>query len=46
VNIEGSIKYGQSRETVHIGYTGRRQKNKNTTPYVLDKTMRKQTQIT
>ena len=43
-----AIKNGQSRETGNIGYTGRRiqNKNKNTTQYVLDTTIRKQTQIT
>jgi len=48
---EGEIKNGQSRETRNIGYTRhkmekKQNKNKNTTQYVLDTTMRKQTQIT
>jgi hypothetical protein len=43
---EGAIKNGQSRDTGNIGYTGRRQtKHKYTTQYVLDTTVRKQTQI-
>ena len=37
-NTEGTIKNGQSRETD--------KQNKNTTQYVLDSTMHKQTQIT
>ena len=45
-NTEGSIKKGQSRETGNIGFTKRRKTNKNTIQYVLDTTMRKQTQIT
>ena len=40
-------KNGQSREAVNIEYTRRKKnKNKNTTQYVLDATMRKQTQPT
>jgi hypothetical protein len=35
----------QNGETGNIGYT-RRIKNKNTTQYVMDTTIRKQTQIT
>ena len=52
---EGVIKKGQSRETGSIWYTRRRQsretgsiedeERQNTTQYVLDTTMRKQTQI-
>jgi hypothetical protein len=46
-NTEGEFKTGQSRETGNIGYTRRKKKqNKNTTQYVLDTTMRKQTQTT
>ena len=47
-NTEGEIRNGQSRETGNIGYTRRKkQKNKNTTTqYVLDTTIRKQTQTT
>jgi len=46
-NSEGAIKIGQSRETGNIGFTGRRKiKDKNTAQYVLDITLRKQTQIT
>jgi len=44
-NTEGTIKKGQSRETGNIGYTRGRQTNKNTTQYVLDTTIYKQTQI-
>ena len=49
-NIEGAIKIGQSREPSNIEST-RRRKNKQTnksktTHYVLDTTIRKQTQIT
>ena len=39
-------KKGQSRETGNIGYTRRRKTKHNTTPYVLDTTIRKETQIT
>ena len=41
-NIEGAIKNGQFRETGNIGYIMRK---KTTTQYMLDTTMRKQTQI-
>ena len=44
-NTEGAIKNAQSRETGNIGYTRRRQ-NKNTSKYLLNTTMRKQTKIT
>ena len=40
-NTEATIKNGQSRETSNIEYT-----KKNTTQYVLDTTICKQTQIT
>jgi len=41
------MKNGQFTETGKIGYTRRRKSNKkNTTQYVLDTTMRKQTQLT
>ena len=41
------MKNGQFTETGKIGYTRRRKsKQKNTTQYVLDTTMRKQIQIT
>ena len=45
--LEGEIKIGQS-ESGNIGYTRRRQtkKTKDTTQYVLEITIRKQTQIT
>ena len=42
-NTEGAIKNGQSRETGNIGYEVTQ--NKNITQYVLDTTIRKQTQI-
>ena len=42
-NTEGAIKNGRFRET---GYTRQDKRNKNTTQYVLDTTIRKQTQIT
>jgi len=48
-NNEGAIKNEQSRETGNMGYTKQNtmtNKTKNTTQYVLDTTMRKQTQIT
>ena len=45
-NAEGEIKNGQSRETGNIGYNIRTQTKQNTTQYVLDTTMRTQTQIT
>ena len=35
-NTEGSIKYGQSRETGNIGIQDEDQQYKNTTQYVLD----------
>jgi hypothetical protein len=41
-NTEGAIIKAQSRETGNIEYTRQRQ-IKNTTQYVLDTTMRKQT---
>jgi hypothetical protein len=43
----GGIKKGQSIETGNIGYTRRRKTKQkhNTTQYVLDTTMHKQTQI-
>jgi len=46
---EGAIRNGQSRETDNSGHTSRKTKTnkaKNTTQYVLDTTMRTQTQIT
>ena len=43
---EGAIKNGQSRETGNMGYTRQRQTKPKPTQYVLDTTMRKQTQIT
>ncbi len=45
---EWAIKNGQSRETGHIGYINHKTKkntNINTTQYVLNTNMRKQTQI-
>ena len=39
-------KKGQSRETGNIGYTRRRKTKQNTTQYVLDTTICKETQIT
>ena len=44
----GNKTKGQSRETGNIGYIGQRKTNQkhNTIQYVLDNTMRKQTQIT
>jgi hypothetical protein len=53
--IEGAIKNGQCRETGNIGYTRYKTKTKKTQKkppknparqYVLDTTIRKQTQIT
>jgi hypothetical protein len=47
-NSEGAITIGQSRETSNIAYTRRRQikqKHNAKMQYVLDTTMRKQTQI-
>jgi hypothetical protein len=41
-NIDGTIKNGQSRETVNIGYTRRRKTKQKSTQYVLDTTIRKQ----
>jgi hypothetical protein len=38
-----AIENGQSRKTGNIGYTRRR---KNTTQYMMDTTIRKQTQLT
>ena len=43
---KGKIKNDQSRETGNIGYTRRRKQNKNTTQYMLDTIVCKQTQIT
>jgi hypothetical protein len=43
-NNEGAIKNDQSRETGNIGHTRRRKTKQNTTQYVLDTTIRKQTQ--
>ena len=43
-NTEGAIRNGQSRETGNIGWVHKTKKNKNTTQYVLDTTIRKQTQ--
>jgi hypothetical protein len=43
---EGAIKNGQSRETGNRGRTRRRNTNQSITQYVLDTTMRKQTQTT
>ena len=45
-NTEGEFKTGQSRENGNIGYTRRKKPKQNTTQYVLDTTMRKQTQTT
>jgi len=45
-NTEGAVNNGQSRKTVNIGYTRLEKQSKNTSQYVLDTTMRKQTQIT
>ena len=44
-NTEGAIKNGQSRETGNIRYTRGRQTDKNTTQYMLDTTICKQTQV-
>ena len=46
--IEGAIKNGQCRETGNIGYTRYKTKTKKkpARQYVLDTTIRKQTQIT
>ena len=45
-NTEGAIKDGQSRETGNTGHRRQSKINRNTTQYVLDTTIRKQTQIT
>jgi len=47
-NTKGAVKNGQSRETGNKGYTRRRKTKQkhNTTQYVLDATIHKQTQIT
>ena len=45
-NTEGAIKNGHSRETGSIRHTRREQTNKNTTQYVFDSTIHKQTHIT
>jgi len=45
-NPEEAIKTGQYRETGNIGTDGEEKQNKNTTRYVLDTTLWKQTQIT
>ena len=45
-NTEGAIKKGKSTETGNIGYTKRRKRIENTTQYVLDTTIYKQTEIT
>jgi hypothetical protein len=47
-NTEVAIKNGQFKLTGNIGYTRRRKtkQNKNTTHYVLNATIRKQTKIT
>jgi len=45
---EGTIRKGQSRETGNSGYTRNKtktNKTKNTTQYMLDTTIRKQTRI-
>jgi hypothetical protein len=46
-NTKGAIKNGQSRETDNTGHTIRRKTKQkhNTTQYVLDTIIRKQTQI-
>ena len=44
-NTEGAINNGQSRETGNIRYTRGRQTDKNTTQYMLDTTICKQTQV-
>ena len=41
---ERTIKNGQSRETGNIGYTRRRQTKENTTQYMFDTIIHKQTQ--
>ena len=43
---KGQSKKWQSRETGNIGVQDEEKRNKNTKQYVLDTTMRKQTQIT
>jgi len=46
-NTEGAIQNAQYKETGNIGYTRlQKTKQKNTTQYVLDITIRKHTQIT
>jgi hypothetical protein len=45
-NTKGAIKKAQFRGTGNTGYARRRKTNKNTTQYVLNTTIRKQTQIT
>ena len=45
-NTERAIKNGQSRETGNTGYTRQRKTSKNTTQYVFDTTIRKETHIT
>ena len=45
-NIEGALKNEQPRKTGNIGYTGGWKTKQNTTQYVLDSTIGKQTQIT
>ena len=42
---EGEIKNGQSRETGNIGHRKHKTKTRNTTQYVLDTTIPKQTQM-
>jgi hypothetical protein len=42
-NTEGTIKNGKCRETCNTGHTRQRNKNKQTTQYVLDTTMHHQT---
>jgi len=45
-NTEVAIKNGQSRETCNMGTQDEEKQNKNTTQYVLDTTIHKQTQVT
>ena len=45
-NTEVAITNGESRETGNLEYPRQRKSTKNTTQYVLDTTMCKQTQIT
>ena len=42
--LKGQYRKGQSRETDNIGYTRRRKTKQKKTRYVLDTTIRKQTQ--